>query len=160
MIKEIKEFFIASAHCYQVKNADGSYAKREDDVIWLGESEDYPACWDDKLKAKEWKTIEEIRKVWLRWDGMPWWNRLKPESLQIFRVIEERTYHRKEQEIRTDNNQESKCVVCAAPGKTNVLYYCDEVDGGPWCIDHFVKATNCTDETHGEGCITSVFENG
>lgn len=51
-----------------------------------------------------------------------------------------------------------KCVVCGLENKDHVLYLCDRTQGGPWCRDHFMEATGCTEESHGEGCITAVFE--
>jgi hypothetical protein len=96
---ETTEFFIACARCYELKNADGSLRRHDGDVVWLGESDGYPACWEDKSSAKQWKTIEEIQKSWLRWDGMPWYNRFKPDSLKIIHVTERRTFSREEREI-------------------------------------------------------------
>lgn len=52
----------------------------------------------------------------------------------------------------------SACVVCGTSGATHVMLYCDEHEGGPWCAEHFVEATGCTEEAHGEGCATAVYQ--
>lgn len=53
--------------------------------------------------------------------------------------------------------EEFKCVVCGVSNRTHIMCFCDRTAGGPWCADHFHAATNCTPETHGEGCSTQCF---
>lgn len=89
-------FYIASARCREVKNADGSVRTKENAEVWLGMSDGYPSG-GSKAHAHKFATPEEIRRSWTEWDGMPWWYRLKPDSLKILRVTEYRAYSRREE---------------------------------------------------------------
>lgn len=53
--------------------------------------------------------------------------------------------------------EEFKCAVCGQTNVGHVLFFCDRTEGGPWCRDHLMEVTGCTDQAHGEGCLTQVF---
>lgn len=82
----VKEGFIASARCYQVKYANGSVATEENTEVWLGMSRDqYYQCERSLKCAYVFETKEQVLRRWKDWDGMPWYFRLKPDSLTIYR---------------------------------------------------------------------------
>jgi hypothetical protein len=58
----------------------------------------------------------------------------------------------------TNEEEKNECIVCGASGKTYAMHFCDQNADGPWCAEHFIAATGCTEEAHGEGCLTLVYE--
>ncbi len=95
MTEEI--YYKASARMQEVKAFNGSILTHDDDVRWLGESDGYP-----ELGAgfKKFDSPEQIRHDAHRWDGMPWYCRMKPGSLRIVKVTERRHFERIEEEVQ------------------------------------------------------------
>ena len=84
-----KTFYIASAECREVKAFDGKILTQDGTVIWLGMSEGYASCGRGKGSAKRFESPDDIHAK--KWDGMPWWYRLKEGSLKIYKVVETKT---------------------------------------------------------------------
>lgn len=79
-----EEYYIVSVKCRQMKAYDGSILTQEGDEVWLGESEGYrqlgtKAC---AIKYHNIPSQYEINKF----DGMPWYNRMIPDSQKVFKV--------------------------------------------------------------------------
>lgn len=83
-IKE-ERYFIASVQCYQVKAFNGNVMIKEDCTAWLSEDRGYPELSSRKRDARHFNepiSEEDLKK----WDGMPWYYRIKPGTLQVFEV--------------------------------------------------------------------------
>ena len=99
MITEsIKEYYIASVECREVKSFSGTVHTYDGTIIWLGYSEGYVSC-RSKSSAHKFKTSEEIVEKALQWNGMPWYYQLKPGTLRIYRIKERYTTERTETEV-------------------------------------------------------------
>lgn len=92
-------YWIASALCREVKAFDGSVMTPEDKLVWLGWSNEgggWPSVDENKNRAHHFKSAEAARKEAKSWDGMPWWYRLKPGTLKVFKIEEHRVSTRTE----------------------------------------------------------------
>lgn len=88
-----RQYYIASARCYEMKYFDGKIAMPHDAVAWLGwttEGGGWPECTLNQCSAKHFASLDAIRQEAFRWDGMPWYFRLQPGTLEIFLVREVR----------------------------------------------------------------------
>jgi len=94
-----KTYYIASAKCYHMVSYTGTVMTEENDEVWLGMDAGYPSCSRNKSDAHKFQSAETVRRDASRWDGSPWYNRLKPGSLRVFRVAEERIVTREEVEV-------------------------------------------------------------
>jgi hypothetical protein len=99
-----EEYYVASARCREVKFYNGHIAAHEDEVVWLGISDGYPSC-GPRGSAHHFKDIKDI--VAKNWDGMPWWNRLKPGSLRIYHVYDVVIKEYREEEVNLDGTKVS-----------------------------------------------------
>lgn len=97
-----KVYYIASCECQQTKYASGTIAMRDGDVVWLGMSEGYASCNRGKAGAHHFKSRREVIDRWLHWDGMPWWSRLKPGSLVIYKVTATKVETHTEEDVTDD----------------------------------------------------------
>lgn len=84
--------FVASVRCYQVKAYDGTVLTKEDTVAWLSVEEGYYQLTEAKSRAKVFSNKEEITRSAHRWDGMPWYYRMKPDTLTIHDVTGDVNY--------------------------------------------------------------------
>lgn len=99
---ETKSYFIARARCYEVKAADGSVITAEDVEVTLAMDDGYPVCTRGKCGTYGFNTIAEAYEKWTKWDGMPWYFRLKPDSLRVYKVTERKCYERTEEEVAAE----------------------------------------------------------
>jgi hypothetical protein len=101
MVKKVtnSEYYIASALCFQTKAFDGSIMTEENTMVWFCYSEGYQQCTTSKKQAHHFKCIEKIKDKVKTFDGMPWYYRLKPETLRIFKITESITIEYNEEEI-------------------------------------------------------------
>jgi hypothetical protein len=101
-------YYIARARCYETKYFDGQIATRDDEEIvlgWSNEGGGWPQCTRLTADAYRFKSPEEAEKSAHRWDGMPWYYRLKPGTLRVAKVTEKRSYERSEEPVeRKDGN--------------------------------------------------------
>jgi hypothetical protein len=79
----MKKQYIAYAKCYSMKAYDGSMMTKEDTVVYLGESEGYAQLGTGRASAKRFETPQAARDYALQSDGMPWYFRMKPDTLVI-----------------------------------------------------------------------------
>lgn len=88
-------YYIVSARCYQVKSVTGSVLTKEDEEVWLGSSDGYPQWCRGKLGADHFSRPNSARAAAIQSDGMPWYCRIKPDSVRVFkadrRTVEEIT---------------------------------------------------------------------
>jgi hypothetical protein len=102
-----EEYYIVSAKCREMKYFDGTIATKEDEVVWLGLSDGYPAC-GAKGSASRFKSLKDATNLKVaNWDGMPWWYRLKPGTLKIYHVSKVVVEDYREEEVKLDGTATS-----------------------------------------------------
>lgn len=92
-------YYIACAELYEVKFFDGKVATEDGAIGWLGWSDEgggWPSVVRGKGAAKHFDEPVTPETA-ARWDGMPWWFRLKPGTLKNFRVVERWTREHEEE---------------------------------------------------------------
>jgi hypothetical protein len=100
MVETVKEtYFIASASCYEVKFFDGTIATNENEIMWLAKIGELPTCSPHKNLAYNFSSVDEIKLCAKKWDGMPWYCRLKPDTLRIFKIIKTTIEEYTEEEV-------------------------------------------------------------
>lgn len=101
MGETVKTYFIASAKCREVKAFDGSVLTEDDSEVWLGMDEGYAQCFAGKSSAHKFKEPPTNKEA-ASWDGMPWYCRLKPGSLRVFKVVDRSVCATTETEVTDD----------------------------------------------------------
>lgn len=94
-------YYMASAECYQVKYVTGDIATPDGTRVYLGIDDGYYSCQRSKSGAARFDSPEQIKELWLKWDGMPWMFRLKPDSLKIEKVQITRAFSESVEEVKT-----------------------------------------------------------
>jgi hypothetical protein len=90
---KVQTYFIAKATCIEMKAFDGSVITKEGTEVLFGMSEGYPSLSPThRGGGHRFASPEEARRLASKWDGMPWYYRLKNGSLRVFKVTE-RTVH-------------------------------------------------------------------
>ena len=92
-----QEYYIVSVRCRQVKAYDGSILTKEDEVVWLGFDDGYIQCQRVKSQAHHFKDLIALDSS--KWDGMPWYCRLKAGTQLIFKVRETHIVERSEEHV-------------------------------------------------------------
>lgn len=82
---ETKVWYQARVKCYEIKAHTGTILTEENTEKWVGEDDGYAQLGSSPKHF----SIEEIKELDLkRWDGMPWYCRIKPGTLTIFKVTQ------------------------------------------------------------------------
>jgi hypothetical protein len=98
-------FFTASAETFEVKAFDGSILTTDSTIVWLAEESGYPTCSREPTRAKRFNcSADAIREQSSKWDGMPWYFRLKPGSLRIYAVAETVTTQIVSKEVQSNGD--------------------------------------------------------
>lgn len=86
-----KEYYIVSVELREVKAYDGHVLTHEGKIGWLGVEQGYPQVESNKRHAHKFDKPPDKPAI-AKWDGMPWYYRIIPDSEIIYKVIE-RTSH-------------------------------------------------------------------
>jgi len=94
-------YHIASVRCHQMKYGDGSVVIEDDSEVWLSVSGSHPTCHQSKSNARRFRAdeVSGIKGRIAQWDGMPWYYRIKPGTLRIFKVTRKETIEETIEEI-------------------------------------------------------------
>ncbi len=90
-------YYIASVLLKEARAFDGTVMTKDNAIGWLGESDDWPQVYDTKSWAKKFQYPDEIIKRYKEWDGMPWFCKMKPDTLKIYKITT--TYTETQEEI-------------------------------------------------------------
>lgn len=89
-MKTKETYFIASVKLYQIKTVTGGILTKDGETGWLGECEWGPQVVSSEESATQFKT-KPTASILGEYDGMPWYCRIKPDSLKVYKVTEETT---------------------------------------------------------------------
>jgi len=94
-MKSTTVHYIASARCFEailkppdiVAGQRGSVLTQDDTLVWLGEQAGYPESSTQKSWAKKFATEQAARGYFKVVDGKPWFRKLKPGSVKIYKIV-------------------------------------------------------------------------
>lgn len=95
--EENKEYYIVSVKLQQVKAFDGHILTNEGDIGWLGKDNGYAQITNTKSHAYKFDRKPDKPAI-AYWDGMPWYKRIIPDSVIIYKV-REKFVHAYEEEV-------------------------------------------------------------
>jgi hypothetical protein len=100
-MRATEEYYIACVKAAQVKAYNGSILTKEGTTLWLGESDGYPQLSTNKNWATKFKQAPKNIEL-SKYDGMPWYCRIKPDTLKVYKVSKEVVHTEKyiEQEVK------------------------------------------------------------
>jgi hypothetical protein len=81
-----KDYYIAYGEAVEIKSFKGTIMAKDGEKLWLAYADGYPALSTSKTSAHNFSTSSEIRAQAHKWDGMPWFHRMKPGSLHIIKI--------------------------------------------------------------------------
>lgn len=95
-------YYIASVKSLQVKSIRGNIITKENETLWLAEGRDgYPSLMTTKSWAKRFDK-PPTASVLSIYDGMPWYHRIKPNTLEVFKVVHKVTHLEVKEEVKID----------------------------------------------------------
>lgn len=99
-MKTEEEYYLVSVELQQVKAHDGSTLTKDGETGWLGITDDhYPQIYSAKGWAKQFKEFPNLSDIG-KWDGMPWYCRIKPDSSKVYKVQTTKTVTETREEVQ------------------------------------------------------------
>lgn len=92
-------YYIVSALTYRMRSAKGDRMTAEDTLVWMGMSEGYCSVCTGKARAHHFKERPALADVARKWDGMPWYYRLKPDTFKVYLVDRTQTVELEHTEV-------------------------------------------------------------
>lgn len=107
----VTTYYIASCECYEARTDwDNSVVTEDGKVVWLSYDHmyHYPDCSSKKEDAYKFLSPEEAKRAVKDWSGHPWFYRLKPKTLKIYKVTERKLIEYTEEEVKVERKRPSR----------------------------------------------------